>query len=54
MGTKWMTQWKQYVGYNPCDQAYTGLESAHPGPVDNSDLFEGMYRYGYHVYVIPL
>ena len=37
---RWMKQWKKYVGYDQ-DQSSAGLDSAHPGPIDNSNLFKG-------------
>ena len=36
---RWWKQWKKYVGYDQWDQSQHGLEEAHPGPVDNTNLF---------------
>ena len=48
---KWMKQWKKYVGFDPRHRSHSvgdygqqdmpqkGQPSAHPGPVDNADLF---------------
>lgn len=36
-----MKQWKKYVGFDQWDQTHAGREEAHPGPVDNSSLFQG-------------
>ena len=30
------------MGYDLFDQTHIGQESAHPGPVENSDLIEGI------------
>ena len=38
---RWMKQWKKYVGYDQWDQSNAGLDSANPGPIDNSNLFKG-------------
>lgn len=35
----WMKQWKKYVGYDTFDQSLAGEESAYPGPMHNSNLF---------------
>ena len=37
---RWMKQWKRYVGYDQWDQSNAGLDSAHPGPLDNAGLFK--------------
>ena len=29
------------MGYDQQDQSSAGLDSAHPGPIDNSNLFKG-------------
>ena len=36
---RWMKQWKRYVGYDQ-NQSSAGLDSAHPGPLDNAGLFK--------------
>ena len=38
---RWMKQWKMFVGYNQWDQSNAGVETANPGPIDNSNLFKG-------------
>ena len=38
---RWMKQWKKYVGYDQQDLSNAGLDSAYPGPIDNSTLFKG-------------
>ena len=38
-----MKQWKKYVGFDQWDQSSAGLESANPGPVDNLNLFKGIF-----------
>ena len=38
---KWLKQWKKYTGYDSWDQHTAGEASAHPGPIDNNDLFKG-------------
>ena len=38
---RWMKQWKRYVGDDQEDQSQVGLDSANPGPIDNSNLFKG-------------
>ena len=40
---RWFKQWKKYVGFDEWDQQQMGSETAHPGPVDTSCLFKGMY-----------
>ncbi len=42
---RWMKQWKKYVGYDESDQVLAGQQSANPGPLDNSNLFEGNRQY---------
>ncbi len=37
----WLKQWKKYTGYDSWDQYHAGKDSVHPGPVDNTKLFEG-------------
>lgn len=37
-----MKQWKKYVGFDQWDQSVAGLESAHPGPMDNHSLFKAL------------
>ena len=41
IGMRWFKQWKKYVGFDDCESNVVGEESANPGPIDNSDLFEG-------------
>ncbi|XP_033114245.1 tripartite motif-containing protein 45-like isoform X2 [Anneissia japonica] len=36
--SKWFKQWKKYVGYDSWDMYNVGMETAFPGPVDNSPL----------------
>ena len=36
-----MKQWKSYVGYDSWDNYNAGEESANPGPIDNTPIFEG-------------
>ena len=31
------------MGYDQQDQSNSGLDSAYPGPIDNSTLFEGIF-----------
>jgi len=38
---KWLKQWKSYVGYDSWDNYNAGEESANPGPIDNTPIFEG-------------
>ena len=38
-----MKQWKKYVGFDQWDQGFAGLESANPGPVENLNLFKGIF-----------
>ncbi|XP_046852979.1 ubiquitin carboxyl-terminal hydrolase 4-like [Xenia sp. Carnegie-2017] len=38
--SKWLKQWKKYVGYESWEAERMGLESMHPGPIDNSGLFQ--------------
>lgn len=40
--SKWLKQWKKYVGYESWEAETMGLESMHPGPIDNSGLFQGL------------
>ncbi len=40
---RWIKQWKKYVGYDQWDQQLAGQESANPGPLDNSNLFKGVF-----------
>uniref|UniRef100_A0A1X7UAN3 Protein kinase domain-containing protein n=1 Tax=Amphimedon queenslandica TaxID=400682 RepID=A0A1X7UAN3_AMPQE len=37
---KWFKQWKEYTGFDSWDQHTAGEPSAHPGPIDNNDLFK--------------
>ncbi|KAH3816326.1 hypothetical protein DPMN_117840 [Dreissena polymorpha] len=37
---KWYKQWKSYVGFDTWDHYYVGEDSANPGHIDNSPLFE--------------
>ena len=49
---RWMKQWKRYVGYDQWDQSSAGLDSAHPGPVDNSGLFKSEYTHCEYIRVV--
>ncbi|XP_060596713.1 E3 ubiquitin-protein ligase TRIM36-like isoform X2 [Ruditapes philippinarum] len=37
---KWFKQWKSYVGYESLDHFNVGEESANPGPIDNTPIFQ--------------
>lgn len=39
--SKWFKQWKKYVGFESWEADKAGIESIHPGPIDNSGLFKG-------------
>jgi len=39
---RWLKQWKKYVGYDARETAMYGEEAANPGPIDNSNLLEGV------------
>lgn len=39
--TKWLKQWKKYVGFDSWDSFSAGDQSANPGPIDNKTLFKG-------------
>ena len=39
-----MKQWMKYVGYHQWDWKSAGQQIYFPGPIDNSDLFEGQCR----------
>lgn len=38
--TKWLKQWKKYVGFDSWDSFSAGDQSANPGPIDNKTLFK--------------
>ena len=38
---KWFKQWKSYVGYESWDHYNVGEESANPGPIDNTPIYQG-------------
>ncbi|GAB1602017.1 ubiquitin carboxyl-terminal hydrolase 15-like [Argonauta hians] len=38
--TKWLKQWKKYVGFDSWDSFSVGDQSANPGPIDNKTLFK--------------
>ncbi|XP_014770306.1 ubiquitin carboxyl-terminal hydrolase 15 isoform X1 [Octopus bimaculoides] len=38
--TKWLKQWKKYVGFDSWDSYSAGDQSANPGPIDNKTLFK--------------
>ncbi len=38
---QWLKQWKKYTGFDSFDQHHAGSETVCPGPVNNSNLFEG-------------
>ena len=37
---KWLKQWKKYTGFDSWDQHSAGETSAHPGPINNNNLFK--------------
>jgi len=39
---RWLKQWKKYVGYDARETSMFGEEAANPGPIDNSNLLEGV------------
>lgn len=45
IAARWMDQWKAYVGSDKLDWNFAGKTSGdvNPGPIDNSNLFKGMY-----------
>ena len=43
-----MKQWKKYVGYNQWDKNFAGQDSAAPGAVNNSSLFQGYDSQSHH------
>lgn len=40
LDVKWYKQWKSYVGFDTWDNYNVGEDSANPGHIDNSPLFE--------------
>ncbi|WAR25185.1 UBP4-like protein [Mya arenaria] len=40
LDVKWFKQWKSYVGYDSWDNYNVGDDSANPGHIDNTPLFE--------------
>jgi len=39
---RWLKLWKKYVGYDEWESGMIGEETANPGPIDNSNLLEGV------------
>ena len=40
VGQQWLNQWKTYVGFETLDLRSAGKQEAHPGQVDNAELFK--------------
>ena len=47
MDSRWLKQWERYVGYDNYHSGERGQEADFPGPIDNSNLFKGIYIYIY-------
>ena len=45
--TKWLKQWKKYVGFDSWDSFSAGDQSANPGPIDNKTLFKGKHYFAF-------
>ena len=37
---RWLKQWKKYSGFESWDLRSAGKQEAHPGPIDNVNLFK--------------
>ena len=49
---RWLKQWKKYVGLDLSDLKSVGEQGAHPGPVDNAELFKCMVQ-SFTISIVP-